>query len=180
MRTAAYLAPLETGPGASVVEGDGRPDCHGNLRPLLYAFGLVEPVRKGIAVTRSFGAPVLTCKGMDEAVVSYAARAAEKLRRHKIATCHLSVFLHTSAHNNDPWYSNDCQAESTTRCSEAERAVDVAVAVNLDEAEAGVLLMVWAKAAIERTAVLDLCAKGERDRQGLLYFVKAVYISASP
>lgn len=28
--------------------------------------------------------------------------------------------------------------------------------------------MVWAKAAIERTAVLDLCAEGERDRPGLV------------
>lgn len=53
---------------------------------------LVEPVRKGIAVTRSFGASVLTWAGMNEAVVSYAARAAEKLRRHKVAAWNLSVF----------------------------------------------------------------------------------------
>jgi DNA polymerase V len=62
---------------------------------------LVEPIRKGIAVTRSFGTPVFTWASMSEAIVSYAARAAEKLRRYKI-TAHLSVLMHTSAHNNDP------------------------------------------------------------------------------
>ncbi len=66
----------------------------------------LEPTRKGIAVTRSFGVPVLAWERMSEAVVSYAARAGEKLRRHGVAASHLSVFMHTSPFNGDPWYSN--------------------------------------------------------------------------
>ncbi len=37
---------------------------------------LVEPTRKGIAVTRSFGNPVTTWLEMREALASYATRAA--------------------------------------------------------------------------------------------------------
>jgi len=43
---------------------------------------LMEPTRKGIAVTRSFGAPVTSWQEMHEAIASYATRAAEKMRRY--------------------------------------------------------------------------------------------------
>ncbi len=43
----------------------------------------MEPTRKGIAVTRSFGAPVTSWQQMREAIASYATRAAEKMRRYK-------------------------------------------------------------------------------------------------
>lgn len=56
----------------------------------------VPPTRKGCAVTRSFAAPVSSLDAMLEAVSAYAARAAEKLRRHGLETTHLSVFMHTS------------------------------------------------------------------------------------
>ena len=48
------------------------------------------------------------------------------------------------------------QTEAGTRIGKAERAVHVAGAVDLDDAQAGVLLMVGAQAAIVRTAVFDL------------------------
>ena len=57
---------------------------------------LLEPTRKGIAVTRSFGRPVFDWRSMSEAIASYATRAAEKMRRHKVAAAHLMVFMHTS------------------------------------------------------------------------------------
>ena len=46
---------------------------------------LIEPTRKGIAVTCSFGAPVTSWQPMREAIASYATRAAEKMRRYKVA-----------------------------------------------------------------------------------------------
>ena len=63
----------------------------------------VPPQRKGCAVTRSFGIPVTTLTGMLEAVAAYATRAGEKLRRHRLETSHMSVFMHTSEFNSrDP------------------------------------------------------------------------------
>ena len=57
---------------------------------------LMEPTRKGIAVTRSFGAPVTSWQEMREAIASYATRAAEKMRRHKVAAENIFVFMHTN------------------------------------------------------------------------------------
>jgi hypothetical protein len=71
---------------------------------------LMEPTRKGIAVTRSFGAPVTTWREMREAIASYATRAAEKMRRYKVAAENIFVFMHTNNFNNDPFYSNGASA----------------------------------------------------------------------
>ncbi len=71
---------------------------------------LVEPSRKGLMVTRGFGKAVLAWQGMSEALASYASRAAEKMRRYRVAAAHLSVYMHTNAHNGDPWYSNAATA----------------------------------------------------------------------
>ncbi len=57
---------------------------------------LMEPTRKGIAVTRSFGAPVTSWQQMREAIASYATRAAEKMRRYKVAAENIFVFMHTN------------------------------------------------------------------------------------
>ncbi len=65
------------------------------------------------------------------------------------------------------------EAEAGARGSEAERAVHVAVAVDFDDAEAGVLLMVGAEAAVEGAAVLDFGAEGERDGAGLVVLAEA-------
>jgi DNA polymerase V len=54
---------------------------------------LMEPTRKGIAVTRSFGAPVTTWREIREAIASYATRAAEKMRRYKVAAENIFVFM---------------------------------------------------------------------------------------
>ncbi len=42
---------------------------------------LIEPTRKGIAIIRSFGNPVTSWQAMREAILSYATRAEEKMRR---------------------------------------------------------------------------------------------------
>ena len=63
---------------------------------------MVEPARKGIAVTRSFGKSVTTWTEMREALAVYGSRAAEKMRRHGVAAENLFVFMHTNPHNDDP------------------------------------------------------------------------------
>src|SRR5215469_4469781 len=56
----------------------------------------VTPDRKSIMASRSFGRPVTTLPELREAVASYTARAAEKLRRQHLATAHLMVFIETN------------------------------------------------------------------------------------
>ena len=63
---------------------------------------LVEPTQKGIAVTGSFGAPVTSWTEMREALASYPTRAAEKMRRYKVAADNLFVFMQTSTQHLQP------------------------------------------------------------------------------
>jgi DNA polymerase V len=65
------------------------------------ALETVAPQRKGCAVTRSFGNRVTTKVEMEQAVAGYATRLGEKLRRHNLATDHVSIFMHTSRFNGD-------------------------------------------------------------------------------
>jgi DNA polymerase V len=59
------------------------------------------PDRKSIMSSRSFGRPVTTLADMREAVATYTARAAEKLRRQNLATAHLMVFVETNRFKPD-------------------------------------------------------------------------------
>lgn len=57
------------------------------------------PQRKqSIACTRSFGKPVTSLEHLQEAVATYATRAAEKLRRQQSAARAITVFAHTNRH----------------------------------------------------------------------------------
>lgn len=63
--------------------------------------------KKQIVSSRSFGQPVLTLEDMNEAVVSYASRASEKLRRQGSVTGAIQVFLETNRFKpNEPQYNN--------------------------------------------------------------------------
>jgi DNA polymerase V len=59
------------------------------------------PDRKSIMASRSFGRPVTKLAELREAVASYTARAAEKLRRQHLATAHLMVFVETNRFKPD-------------------------------------------------------------------------------
>jgi DNA polymerase V len=61
----------------------------------------VEPQRKGMAVTRSFGTPVRDLDTLMGAVAQYAMRAGEKLRSHGLVAGQLTVFFHTNPHKRD-------------------------------------------------------------------------------
>jgi DNA polymerase V len=54
------------------------------------------PDRKSIMASRSFGRPVTALPELREAVASYTARAAEKLRCQHLATADLMVFIETN------------------------------------------------------------------------------------
>ena len=62
----------------------------------------VAPTRKGCAVTRCFSGRVTERDVMERAVASHATRLGEKLRQHGLATDHVTVFLHTSEHDDGP------------------------------------------------------------------------------
>jgi nucleotidyltransferase/DNA polymerase involved in DNA repair len=66
----------------------------------------VEPQRKGMAVTRSFGTPVTTLDRLMGALTEYAMRAGEKLRSHGLVAGRLTAFFHTNRHKPDrPQYA---------------------------------------------------------------------------
>lgn len=63
--------------------------------------------RKSIISSRSFGKPITEFSQMREAVASYVARAAEKLRRQGLATNYIYLYLTTNRFKSDsPQYSN--------------------------------------------------------------------------
>ncbi len=69
----------------------------------------VEPQRKGMAVTRSFGTPVTTFDSMMGAISQYAMRAGEKLRQHGLVAARLTAFFHTNRHKPArPQYAGSC------------------------------------------------------------------------
>ena len=59
------------------------------------------PNRKSIMSSRSFGRPVTTLADMREAVATYTARAAEKLRWQHLVTARLMVFIETNRFKPD-------------------------------------------------------------------------------
>jgi DNA polymerase V len=65
----------------------------------------VTPQRKEIISSRSFGKPVVKLGDLEQAVASYTARAAEKLRRQHSTAGAVQVFLQTNPHQTgEPQY----------------------------------------------------------------------------
>ena len=86
----------------------------------------VAPPKQQIMSSRSFGQPVVLLEDLEEAVVSYASRAAEKLRRQGHVSRAMQVFVQTSPFNpKEPQYSNGVTvkllhpSDNTFRLSEA-------------------------------------------------------------
>ena len=66
-----------------------------------------RPPRQSIICSKSFGKEITSRSAMEEAVCTYTARAAEKLREQDSVTARLTVFLRTNAfHEDAPQYSN--------------------------------------------------------------------------
>jgi len=80
---------------------------HAELRGVqCFTFTEAPSSRKTIACTRSFGRAITSFDDMREAVSTYAARAAEKLRRFGMKAGAMQVFMRTNEFNDDPKYSN--------------------------------------------------------------------------
>ncbi len=61
----------------------------------------VSKNKKGICTSRSFGKSITTLGTLSEAVATFAARCAEKLRKQGSATMMLNVFVYTNRHRED-------------------------------------------------------------------------------
>ncbi|MGE0200479.1 MAG: Y-family DNA polymerase [Candidatus Melainabacteria bacterium] len=69
--------------------------------------GAAAPERKSLIFSRSFGERVTTFEEMRQTVVNYTARAAEKVRRHRLVVNVLGVAINTSRHHpGEPQYRN--------------------------------------------------------------------------
>ena len=88
-----------------------------NGRPCI-ALDYVAPQRKGCAVTRSFSSRVTNIAAMHQAVASYATRLGEKLRRHGLATDHVTVFM--PRRRREP-YRQAISSPSKQRCRTMRR-----------------------------------------------------------
>lgn len=64
------------------------------------------PPKKSIVCSRSFGSAVYTEADLAEALSSYVASAAEKLRKQECIASFLNVFLNTSRFKEEEYYSN--------------------------------------------------------------------------
>jgi DNA polymerase V len=64
---------------------------------------------------------------MREAIASYAVRAAEKMRRYKVAAENIFVFMHTNTFNHDPFYSNGASARFSETTNDTGEVVTLAV-----------------------------------------------------
>lgn len=127
IQTAADLAALEPDDARALMTVTGGRTVY-ELRGIsCLPLDLVEPTRKGIAVTRSFGHPVASWLEMREAIASYATRAAEKMRRYKVAADNLFVFMHTNTFNNDPFYFNGASARFAATTNDTGEVVGLAV-----------------------------------------------------
>jgi len=91
------------------------------------AFEDVEPQRKGMAVTRSAGTPMMDFDTLFQAITAHATRAAEKLRQHGLVAGTLTVFFHTNRHRPDrPQYSGSRSTRMTPMSSDTFDLVEAA------------------------------------------------------
>jgi len=91
------------------------------------AFEDIEPQRKGMAVTRSSGTPMMDFDTVFQAVTAHATRAAEKLRHHGLVAGTLTVFFHTNRHRLDrPQYSGSRSTRITPMSSDTFDLVEAA------------------------------------------------------
>lgn len=88
---------------------------------------LVPPAKKAITVSRSFGKLVTNLGGMSEAVSLYTTRAAEKLRRERLAAGVVMVFLMTNRFRDEPQYSNSTVMELPVQTDHTDELIHYAL-----------------------------------------------------
>lgn len=124
---------------------------------------LVTPDRKSIVASRSFGKPVLQRAELDEAVATFTARAAGKLRRQGLAAARLAVFVHTNPfREQDRQYSASqsvalpvATADTARLITAAQRALSAIWKDGYRYKKAGVMLLDLGKAAAVSDGLFD-------------------------
>ncbi len=132
------------------------------------------PAKQQIACTRSFGQPVLQLVELEEAVSTFASRAAEKLRRQGSQTGMVLCFIRTSPFRDDKQYSRSVTVP-LRRPSADTAAIVQAALMGLKRiykpgykyAKAGVMLMELSGEGGEQ-AELDLESDDGPDRSSLM------------
>ncbi len=72
------------------------------------------PLKQEIVCSRSFGERITDYEEMRQAICSYAARAAEKLRGEHQFCRYISMFVKTSPHSDEPYYGNSAATRLLT------------------------------------------------------------------
>jgi DNA polymerase V len=98
---------------------------------------LSPPLKKSLMVSRSFGRPITSLEEMREAVATYTTRAAEKLRRHRLAAGILTVFLTTNRFTEEPQYRNSITITLPVATSDTAELIAYALAGLASIYEAG-------------------------------------------
>ncbi|MDF7651810.1 translesion error-prone DNA polymerase V subunit UmuC [Erwiniaceae bacterium L1_54_3] len=85
------------------------------------------PPKQQIVNSRSFGQRVTRLKDMQQAVVLYATRAAEKLREQDARCRHISVSIATGRHGEGPQYSNSASCICDYPTNDTRDIIDFAL-----------------------------------------------------
>ena len=72
------------------------------------------PAKKGITVSRSFGAPIVSIDMLTQALSTYIPRAAEKLRDQHLAAHTMTLYAMTNRFDTDHWYYGSHTVEFQT------------------------------------------------------------------
>ena len=110
VHSVADLRDMDTKRARSLLTVTGERIIHELRGMACMSLDLLEEPQKGLAVTRSFGQPVIGKDELLSALVTYVTRAGEKLRRGGLVAGHMQVFARTSPFRGDPPYSGSGQA----------------------------------------------------------------------
>ena len=88
----------------------------------------VPPSKQSIATARSFGRPVELLEELEEALATYTARVAEKLRAGQLLATHLQVFLETNPFNpSQPQHHASAHTSLPSPCNTTPRLIEPAL-----------------------------------------------------
>lgn len=160
--TAAQLRDMDTKLARQLMTVTGERTVHELNGRACIALEQTDPQRKGCAVTRSFGQRVTSKIEMEQAVAGYATRLGEKLRRHGLATDHVTVFMHTSPFSDDPQRSVsmtvdivEATNDSLQLIKAARRAVDALWRGGFRYSKAGIITQDLVPPSIAQRALFD-------------------------
>ncbi|MBD1877219.1 Y-family DNA polymerase [Nodosilinea sp. FACHB-131] len=137
--------------------------------------------RKSCCMSRSFGRPVTAIAELKEAVATYAARAAAKVRRDELKAGVVTVFITTNRFKpSEPQYSNSAvvqlpqpENDMFTLVQAALRAVEWLYRPGYQYKKAGVLLTELSPASVVQTDLFSNLAQQEK-REALMRTVDSL------